>query len=81
MSRNTMSKNFAGAALVLLSVACLATSDLGAQKKTKKQGKKAKQDEWVSGVSYTTDWKQAIKTVKQTGKMLFIYNGWKRSGI
>ena len=81
MSRTVTPKNFAGAALVLLSVACLAATDLCAQKKTKKQGRKAKSDEWVQGVSYTTDWKQAIKTVKQTGKMLFIYNGWKRSGI
>ena len=81
MSRNTISRHFACVALVLLSVVCLAATDLCAQKKTKKQGRKAKSDEWVQGVSYTTDWKQAIKTAQQTGKMLFIYNGWKRSGI
>lgn len=40
-----------------------------------------KDEEWVKGVTYTTDWKQAIKTARETGKMIFIYNGWKRSGI
>jgi hypothetical protein len=35
----------------------------------------------VAGVAYTTDWKTAIKAVQQSGKMLFIYNGWERKGI
>ena len=38
-------------------------------------------DEWVKGVSYTTSWDDAIKEVKNTGKMLFIYNGWKREKV
>ena len=38
-------------------------------------------DEWVKGVSYTTDWDEAIKMVKSSGKMLFIYNGWKREKV
>ena len=41
----------------------------------------AKDAEWAKGVSYTTDWAQAIKEVKQSGKMLFVVNGWERSGI
>lgn len=39
------------------------------------------QDEWIKGVSYTTSWEDAIKQVKSTGKMLFIYNGWKREKV
>lgn len=38
-------------------------------------------DEWVKGVTYTTSWDEAIKEVKNTGKMLFIYNGWKREKV
>ena len=38
-------------------------------------------DEWAKGVSYTTDWDKAIKLAKETGKMLFIYNGWEREKV
>ncbi len=37
--------------------------------------------EWAPGVSYTTDWKAAIKEARQTGKILLIYNGWERRKI
>jgi len=37
--------------------------------------------EWAKGVGYTTDWKKAIKTARESGKMIFVYNGWARSGI
>lgn len=37
--------------------------------------------EWAKGIPYTTDWKAAIRDVRQTGRMLLIYNGWQRSGI
>ncbi len=65
-----MLKRFALAALALM---CAATTDAYAQKK--------KSQEWVDGVTYTTDWDTAIKAVQQSGKMLFIYNGWERKGI
>ncbi|MFQ5845017.1 MAG: hypothetical protein ACE5JG_08520 [Planctomycetota bacterium] len=41
----------------------------------------ARKDEWAKGIPYTTDWKAAIRQARETGKMLFIYNGWERSGI
>jgi hypothetical protein len=40
-----------------------------------------KDAQWAKGVAYTTDWKKAIKTARETGRMIFIYNGWARSGI
>ena len=48
---------------------------------TNAQAQKGKGHEWVDGIAYTTDWKAAIKAVQQSGKMLFIYNGWERKGI
>ncbi len=36
---------------------------------------------WAKGVAYTTNWKEAIKSARESGKMLLIYNGWQRSGI
>jgi hypothetical protein len=38
-------------------------------------------DEWAPGIPYTTDWKKAIKSASESGRMLFIYNGWQREGI
>ena len=32
---------------------------------------------WAEGVPYVTDWDEAIKQAKTTGRLLFIYNGWK----
>ena len=60
-------------------LSCLLAQDLPAQKRNKGKNKNA--SEWVDGVAYTTDWKTAIKAVQQSGKMLFIYNGWQSSGI
>ena len=37
--------------------------------------------EWAKGVTFTTDWKAAIREARNTGKILFIYNGWERAGI
>ena len=37
--------------------------------------------EWVDGVAYTTDWDDAIEEVRETGKILLIYNGWERPDI
>lgn len=71
-----MISTFACAAVLL---SCLLAPCVPAQKRT--QGKKKNASEWVDGVAYTTDWKAAIKTVQQSGKMLFIYNGWERNGI
>ncbi len=36
---------------------------------------------WIKGVPITTDWKKAIKRARESGKMLFIYNGWQGGGI
>ncbi len=62
-------------------LSCLLAQDLPAQKRNKGKNKNKNASEWVDGVAYTTDWKTAIKAVQQSGKMLFIYNGWKRNGI
>lgn len=37
--------------------------------------------EWAEGVPFTTDWNAAIKEAKNTGRILFIYNGWERPDI
>ncbi|MHC4953596.1 MAG: hypothetical protein ACYTGZ_06880 [Planctomycetota bacterium] len=37
--------------------------------------------EWAKGVAYTTDFKQAIKEARTTGKILLIYNGWQREKV
>jgi hypothetical protein len=55
-------------ALALASPACLAQ-------------KKRADESWAEGVAYTTDWKIAIKSARESGRMLLIYNGWQRSGI
>ena len=41
----------------------------------------AKQGEWASGVPYTTSWDEAIQQCRESGKMLFIYNGWEGRNI
>ena len=43
--------------------------------------KDKKADVWGPGVPYTTDWDDAIKQVRSSGKMLFIYNGWRDPNI
>lgn len=70
----TMLRTLACSTAVL---SCLLAADAVAQKRTKNKNA----SEWVDGVAYTTDWKTAIKAVQQSGKMLFIYNGWERKGI
>lgn len=60
---------------VLLTVAALSTILVSAAPAGDKDA------EWAKGVGYTTDWKKAIKTARETGKMIFVYNGWARSGI
>ena len=62
-------------------LSCLLAADVVAQKRTQGRKKKKSGPEWADGVAYTTDWKAAIKAVQQSGKMLFIYNGWARRGI
>jgi hypothetical protein len=37
--------------------------------------------QWAEGVPLTTDWNAAIKEAKNTGRILFIYNGWERPDI
>ena len=64
-------------ALPILALLCVAVPEAAAQKSNKSN----KGHEWADGVAYTTDWKEAIKAVQRTGKMLFIYNGWERKGI
>ena len=56
----------------MVALFCLATTAHGAQKA---KGVKPKE------VPFTTNWNQAIKEAQATGKMLFIFNGWERSGI
>lgn len=70
----TMLRTLACATAVL---SCLLAPDVLAQKRS--ENKNA--SEWVEGVAYTTDWKTAIKAVQQSGKMLFIYNGWEHKDI
>lgn len=42
----------------------------------------AKESEgWAEGVPYLTDYDEAIKAARESGRMLLIYNGWKREGI
>jgi len=41
----------------------------------------AGEKEWAKGVPYTTDWEDAIREAKSTGKILMIYNGWEREKI
>jgi hypothetical protein len=41
----------------------------------------AERKEWADGVPYGTDWEAAIKEARNTGKILFIYNGWERPDI
>ena len=36
---------------------------------------------WAEGVPYLTDYDEAIKAARESGRMLLIYNGWKREGI
>ncbi len=38
-------------------------------------------NEWGEGVSFGTDWNAAIKEAKNTGRILFVYNGWERPDI
>jgi hypothetical protein len=37
--------------------------------------------EWAEGVPFVTDWDAAIKQAKNSGRILFIYNGWERPDI
>jgi hypothetical protein len=37
--------------------------------------------EWAKGIPFTTDWKEAIQEARNTGKVLFIYNGWEGERI
>ena len=60
------------AAIIVSTLLALVAPAASAQKKG---------PEWAKGVPYTTDWDEAIKQVKETGKMLFIYNGWERAKI
>ena len=37
--------------------------------------------EWAKGVPFTTDWDKAIKEIRNTGKILLVYNGWEREKV
>jgi hypothetical protein len=37
--------------------------------------------EWAEGVPFTTDWDQAIREIKSTGRILLVYNGWEREKV
>ena len=37
--------------------------------------------EWAKGVPYTTDFKDAIKQARTTGRIIMIYNGWEKEGV
>ena len=64
-------------ALAVITLAVLASIALPLLAKDKK----AAQDAWAEGVPYKTDWKEAIDEARTSGKLLFIYNGWKKEGI
>lgn len=36
---------------------------------------------WSKDIPYTTSWDDAIKEVRETGKLLFIYNGWEKAKV
>ena len=38
-------------------------------------------EEWAKGIKIHTSWEDAIKECRSTGKLLFIYNGWKREKV
>lgn len=40
-----------------------------------------KNQEWAKGIPFHTKWDTAIKEARETGKLLFIYNGWQNKGI
>lgn len=56
---------------VFLAASLLPLASIGADEKK----------EWGKGVPYTTDFELAIRMARESGKMLFIYNGWEREGI
>ncbi len=61
-------------ALALIATLALATT-------TPAQKTKAGKNEWAKGVPFHTNFKDAIKDVRRTGRILVIYNGWENSGI
>jgi len=44
-------------------------------------GARPADDQWADGVAYTTDWDDALSQVRESGKLLMIYNGWERPDI
>lgn len=40
-----------------------------------------KSGEWAKGIKFHTKWDDAIKEVRATGKLLFIYNGWQNRKV
>ena len=63
--------------LSLLTITALCFAVAAAPAQTKKNAK----NEWAKGVPFHTKFEDAIKEVRRTGKILVIYNGWKRRGI
>lgn len=45
------------------------------------EAKDDKKAQWGEGVPFLTEWDDAIKEVRESGKMLFVYNGWERPDI
>ncbi|MFH0944895.1 MAG: hypothetical protein V2A76_06825 [Planctomycetota bacterium] len=43
-------------------------------------GPAARCDEWAEGVPYTTDWEFGIRKAQETGRILFVYTGWRTEG-
>ncbi len=65
------------ALLAALAVTGALAAALPAVAKDKDDGKHS----WAEGIPFHTDFESAIKEVRETGKMLFIYNGWEREKI
>jgi hypothetical protein len=56
----------------ILAIAALAALVHAGDKDTK---------QWAEDVPFVTDWDAAIKEARNTGRILFIYNGWERPGV
>ena len=69
------------AALPMLLLAVAATAPDFAPEARASSGRQDKGHEWAKGVPYLTDFDAAIKQAKETGRILFIYNGWEGPNI
>ncbi|NNC88538.1 MAG: hypothetical protein HKN82_08795 [Akkermansiaceae bacterium] len=63
-------RRFAG---VLAGWGCVAAASVGvAQTDLTKERK----EQWGEGIPFETEWRDALRDVADSGKMLLVYNGW-----